>query len=151
MEQATNLARLMVTRWGMSEALGPVSLAPRNGSFLPGQGALGVGTGKVLSEATSQLVDGEVRRVLDECYDRAVQLLHQHREQLEALARALLEHDTLDEGEVLRVTGLPRAPRLETLPVPAGVGEGATGAPLAAALTTPGGGGSPPVPGSGTG
>jgi hypothetical protein len=116
-------------------------LVLRNGSFLPGQGALGVGTGKVLSEVTSQLVDGEVRRVLDECYDRAVQLLHQHREQLEALARALLEHDTLDEGEVLRVTGLPRAPRLETLPVPAGVGEGATGAPLAAALTTPVGAG----------
>jgi cell division protease FtsH len=67
MEQATNLARQMVTRWGMSEALGPVTLASRDNQFLPGQGGFGVQGGSGLSETTSQLVDGEVRRILDEC------------------------------------------------------------------------------------
>jgi cell division protease FtsH len=68
MEQATNMARQMVTRWGMSEALGPVTLAQRVNQFLPGQSFEPQG-GNALSEATSQLVDGEVRRILDECYD----------------------------------------------------------------------------------
>jgi cell division protease FtsH len=117
-DQATGLARQMVTRWGMSEALGPVALAPRDSSFLPSQGAFHA-TGRALSEATSQLVDAEVRRILDECYADAVRLLQLHRDQLEALARALLEKETLDEQAILRVTGLPPAPQLETLPVSA--------------------------------
>jgi cell division protease FtsH len=119
MEQATNLARQMVTRWGMSEALGPVTLASRDNRYLQGQPAFAAGGGG-LSEATSQLVDGEVRRILDECYDDAVRLLQEHRQQLEALAKALLDRETLDEQEILNVTSLPRAPRLETLPIPAG-------------------------------
>src|SRR3712207_5156486 len=107
----------MVTRWGMSEALGPVTLAPRENQFLPGQDGFGIaGPSKALSEATGQLVDGEVRRILDECYGEAVRLLRERRRELEVLAKALLEHETLDEQEILRITGLPRAPRLETLP-----------------------------------
>jgi cell division protease FtsH len=120
-EQATNMARQMVTRWGMSEALGPVTLASRDNQFLPGQ-TFGPQGGNGLSEATSQLVDGEVRRILDECYDDAVRLLQEYRQQLEALAAALLDRETLDEQEILDVTGLPRAPQLETLPIPAGHG-----------------------------
>lgn len=121
MEQATNMARQMVTRWGMSEALGPVTLAQRDNQFLPGQ-SFGPQGGNALSEATSQLVDGEVRRILDECYDDAVRLLRDHRRPLEVLAAALLDRETLDEQEILRVTGLPRAPQLETMPIPARVG-----------------------------
>jgi cell division protease FtsH len=128
MEQATNMARQMVTRWGMSEALGPVTLASRDNPYLQGQPAFGAGGGG-LSEATSQLVDGEVRRILDECYDDAVRLLQEHRQQLEALAKALLDRETLDEQEILTVTGLPRAPRLETLPIPAGRDGRAAGLP----------------------
>jgi cell division protease FtsH len=120
MEQATNLARQMVTRWGMSEALGPVTLASRENQFLPVQGGFGVQGGSGLSETTSQLVDGEVRRILDDCYDDAVRLLREHRQQLEVLAHALIQHETLDEHEILDVTGLPRAPHLETLPIPSG-------------------------------
>jgi cell division protease FtsH len=129
MEQATNLSRQMITRWGMSEALGPVTLAPRDNQFLPGQKGFGMGGGRDLSEATNQLVDGEVRRILDECYDDAVRLLQEHRQQLEALAKALLDRETLDEQEILTVTGLPRAPRLETLPIPAGRDGRAAGLP----------------------
>jgi cell division protease FtsH len=131
MEQATNLVRQMVTRWGMSEALGPVSLAPRENTFLGGQDGFGAGPSSALSEATRQLVDSEVRRILDECYDEAVERLRERRGALDALARALLEHETLDEAEILRVTGLPRAPRLETLPVPARPAEGRAGVPAA--------------------
>jgi cell division protease FtsH len=118
MEQATNLARQMVTRWGMSEALGPVTLSTRDSGFLGTPEAYGMSASKPYSEATAQLVDAEVRRILDECYDEAVKLLREHRGQLEALAEALLERETLDEQEILRVTGLKRAPRLETLPIP---------------------------------
>jgi cell division protease FtsH len=115
----------------MSEALGPVTLAPRENQFLPGQGGFGGPGGAGLSGATSELVDGEVRRILDGCYDDAVRLLREHRQQLEVLAQALIQHETLDEHEILNVTGLPRAPRLETLPIPAR-GDGApTGAALA--------------------
>jgi cell division protease FtsH len=121
MEQATNMARQMVTRWGMSEALGPVTLAQRANQFLPGQNFGGQG-GNAFSEATSQLVDSEVRRILDECYDDAVRLLRDYRQPLEVLAAALLDRETLDEDEILRVTGLPRAPQLETLPIPARAG-----------------------------
>jgi cell division protease FtsH len=149
-EQATGLARQMVTRWGMSEALGPVALAPRDNAFLPGQDGFGMGANRQLSEATSQLVDGEVRRILDECFAEAVRRLQEHRGPLEALARALLEHETLDEREILRVTGLPRAPRLETLPIPVGADVGAVGVPAPAAMSTPGTGGSPPARGSPT-
>src|SRR5215211_7708825 len=120
-EQATNLARQMVTRWGMSEALGPVTLASRDNQFLPGQ-SFGQQGGNALSEATSQLVDGEVRRILDVCYDDAVRLLRDHRQPLETLAAALLDRETLDEQEILRVTGLPHAPPLETMPIPASPG-----------------------------
>jgi cell division protease FtsH len=129
MEQATNLARQMVTRWGMSEALGPVTLSSRDNPYLQGQPTFGAGGGG-FSEATSQLVDGEVRRILDECYGDAVRLLQEHRRQLEALAKALLDRETLDEQEILNVTGLPRAPRLETLPIPAGRDGRADGLPL---------------------
>jgi cell division protease FtsH len=112
------MARQMVTRWGMSEALGPVTLASRDNQFLPGQ-SFGSQGGAGLSEATSQLVDGEVRRILDECYDDAVRLLREYRQPLEVLAAALLDRETLDEQEILDVTGLPRAPQLETLPISA--------------------------------
>lgn len=118
LEQATNLARQMVTRWGMSEKLGPVALAGRDNPYLSTD-AYGMGASKPFSEATAQLVDAEVKRILDECYQEALELLRQHHDALERLVRTLLEQETLDEQEILRVTGLPRAPRLETMPVPA--------------------------------
>jgi cell division protease FtsH len=106
MEQATNLARMMVTRWGMSEKLGPVTLAPRNDGFLGTPDPFA--TSRPYSEATAQLIDAEVQRILQESYDQGLQLLREHRDRLDALAAALLEHETLDEQEILQVTGLTR-------------------------------------------
>jgi cell division protease FtsH len=118
-QQATELARQMVTRWGMSEKLGPVTLSPRDDPFLRGGSFPGVGAEKPYSEATAQVVDGETERILTECYTSGVQLLRDHRDALDRLAQALLEHETLDEQEILRVTQLPPAPRSNEAPVAA--------------------------------
>ena len=100
MVQATHIARNMVGRWGMSEAIGPVSV-------LDDQQQDPFGRPQV-SDDTMRLVDSEVRRVLDESYERAVQLLTEHRTQLEALAEALLAKETLEEAEAYEVAGIPR-------------------------------------------
>ena len=116
-EQATNLARAMVTRWGMSEKLGTVQLAPRENPYLGGPG--GYGGEKPFSEETARAIDEEVLRIIDESHEEARRLLTKHRGELEALAQALLERETLDEEEILEVTGLPPAPPLENTKVPA--------------------------------
>jgi cell division protease FtsH len=111
-EQATNLARRMVTRWGMSEKLGMVQLAPRENRFLGGSG--GFEGPKPFSEVTAQLIDSEVVRIIAESHEEARRLLTNHRGALDVLANALLTRETLDEQEILSVTGLPPAPALET-------------------------------------
>ena len=103
-EQATNLARRMVTRWGMSEELGMVQLAPRENPYLRGSGSYG--GERPYSEETARTIDEEVSRVIDGSHE-ACHLLKEHRKELEALAQALLERETLDEEEILKVTGLP--------------------------------------------
>jgi cell division protease FtsH len=111
-EQATQLARSMVTRWGMSDQLGMVQLAPRENPYL---GAVpGYNEPRMASEETSRTIDAEVRRIIGECHDQAMKLLEGHRAQLDALAEALLARETLDEDDILAVTGLPRAPVLES-------------------------------------
>jgi cell division protease FtsH len=110
-EQATDLARRMVTRWGMSEELGPVELAPRQNPYLGGSG--GYGGEKPFSEETARTIDEEVLRILDESHEEARRLLTKHRNELDALAQALLARETLDEEEILEVTGLPPAPPLD--------------------------------------
>jgi cell division protease FtsH len=114
-QQATDLARQMVTRWGMSEKLGPVTLSPREDPYLRGDSFPGLG-GKPYSEATAKTVDDEVERILQECYTDGVRLLTEHRDALDRLARALLEHETLDEQEILRVSQLPPARRTDESP-----------------------------------
>jgi cell division protease FtsH len=116
-QQATDMARQMVTRWGMSDKLGPVTLAPREDPFLRGESYPGLGTSKPYSEATAEVVDDEVERILQECYANGVQLLRDHRDALDRLATALLEHETLDEQEILRVTELQPAPRTNEAPL----------------------------------
>ena len=111
-EQATNLARNMVTRWGMSERLGMVQLAPRENPYLSGVG--GMGASRPFSEDTARAIDAEVLAIINDSHDEARQLLSEHRAALDALATALLEQETLDERQILEVTGLPPAPALET-------------------------------------
>jgi cell division protease FtsH len=111
-EQATNLARAMVTRWGMSEKLGMVQLAERQNPYLAGVG--GFTDSKAFSEETARVVDAEIHRIITECYDEAQRRLSEHRPQLDALASALLERETLDEQEILDVTGLTPVPQTES-------------------------------------
>jgi cell division protease FtsH len=118
MQQATDLARQMVTRWGMSEKLGPVTLAPRDDPFLSREG-FGFGSSKPYSEATAQVVDAEVERILQECYVNGVRMLKENRGALDRLATALLERETLDEQEIITVSGIPRAPRSSEAPLAA--------------------------------
>jgi cell division protease FtsH len=106
----------MVTRWGMSEKLGPVTLAPRDDSFLRDPFG-GLGAQRPYSEATAQMVDAEVERILTECYAAGVQLLREHRDALDRLAQALLERETLDEQEILNVTQLQPPPRSRETPL----------------------------------
>jgi cell division protease FtsH len=111
-EQATALARRMVTRWGMSDRIGMVQLAPRENPYLGGSG--GYAGERPFSEATAEAIDTEVLKIISESHDKATRLLGEHRKQLDALAEALLARETLNEQEILQVTGLPPAPALET-------------------------------------
>jgi cell division protease FtsH len=117
-EQATGIARSMVTRWGMSDALGMVQLAPHPNPYLGNP--LGSGGEKFCSDETARLVDLEVLAIIEQCHAEAVRLLNLHRRELDALVRALLERDTLDEREILEITRLPPAPQLEGRPLPPG-------------------------------
>lgn len=112
-EQATNLARMMVTRWGMSDALGTVQLAPRENPYLSRLGGSyggGLGGERSFSEKTAGEIDAEVRRIIDDCHKEARILLDAHRRQLDLLAVALVAQETLEEQEILEITGLPPAP-----------------------------------------
>src|SRR6185437_15279463 len=123
-EQATALARRMVTRWGMSERVGMVQLAPRENPYLSNPEGYGAFAGsKPFSEETAQVIDEEVRKIIDESRDEAMRLLREHRAALDALAQALLERETLNEDQILEVTGLPRAPALEPGMLPRTIGE----------------------------
>ena len=86
-EQATGLARRMVTRWGMSERLGMVQLAPRENPYL--SGANGYGGARPFSEETAEAIDAEVRKIIGESHDEAKRLLSAHRKQLDALVDSL--------------------------------------------------------------
>jgi cell division protease FtsH len=116
-EQASGLARNMVTRWGMSDKVGMVQLAPRENPYLGNQ-AVFPGE-KPFSEETARLIDAEVQRIIGESHAEALRLLRTHRKALDALVEALLAKETLNEQEILDVTGLPPAPALETRPLAA--------------------------------
>ncbi len=107
LEQVTRIARQMVGRWGMSERIGLVTVLPGPGEespLFPGMGPGGV------SDETRELVDEEVRRIVDECYERARRMLADNRGRLERLARALLDNETLDEADAYRAAGFERKP-----------------------------------------
>ena len=102
LEQATRVARQMVGRWGMSDALGPVSLLPGPGH----QPAFGL-DGDQPAPATLELLDAEVRRLLDEGDEHARRILAEHRAHLDRLVEALLAAETLDAEDAYRAAGIP--------------------------------------------
>jgi cell division protease FtsH len=103
-QQLTEIARQMVARWGMSTAIGPLAVASTDGRgpYYPG--------GSEVSERTQQLVDEEMRRIVDEAHEQVLALLKEHRSQLDSLAEALLEHETLDEDDAYAAAGVDREP-----------------------------------------
>jgi cell division protease FtsH len=104
--QLTEIARQMVGRWGMSPAIGPIAVLPRDGTgpFLP--------AGTEASADTQKLIDAEVRRIVDESHKQVVALLEENRNKLDSLAGALLEHETLDQEDAYAAAGvaMPSAP-----------------------------------------
>ena len=110
LQQVTRIAHEMVTRWGMSPKVGPLNYSDGDG---------GMFQQRPYSEATAQLIDDEVRRIAEECLAEAERLLTEHRSQLDTLAHALLKNDSLDEGEILEVTGVKPAAAEEAAPAPA--------------------------------
>jgi cell division protease FtsH len=112
MQQATDLARQMVTRWGMSARLGPVTLASRDGGSSGNLETFGFGGSKPYGAATADAIDAEVQRLLEDAAGEANRLLRAHRPQLDALAAALLEQETMDEPAIRLATGLLVIPRV---------------------------------------
>jgi cell division protease FtsH len=94
----------MVGRWGMSEAIGPLAVIPTDG-----RGPLLPGSSEV-SAHTQQLIDEEVRRIVDEAHQEVVALLTGNRARLDSLVEALLEHETLDEDEAYAAARVSRTP-----------------------------------------
>jgi cell division protease FtsH len=110
-EQLTQIAREMVGRWGMSDKLGPITLLPRDG-----QGPLLPGASET-SPQTQWLIDQEVQHLVEDAHGEVTQLLSEHRDQLDNLAHALLEAETLDAPDAYAAAGVPmRAAELQPEP-----------------------------------
>ncbi|HET9350925.1 MAG TPA: ATP-dependent zinc metalloprotease FtsH, partial [Burkholderiales bacterium] len=96
-ERATEIARRMVTQWGMSDELGPMVYGENEGEIFLGRS---ITTHKNVSEATMQKVDAEIRRIIDQQYRLARKLLEDNRDKVEAMAKALLELETIDADQI---------------------------------------------------
>ncbi|HEV2121906.1 MAG TPA: ATP-dependent zinc metalloprotease FtsH, partial [Chloroflexota bacterium] len=105
LKQATQIARQMVARWGMSEKVGLIYAAQSDDGFLGSDAAMPEMPRDISNELVA-LVDSETKRILQESYDEVRQTLHHERHRLDALAEALLEDESLDEEDIRRVTGL---------------------------------------------
>jgi cell division protease FtsH len=99
LEQVTNIARGMVARWGMSERVGRLSALPSDAQQAYGLAA---------APQTLDVIDSEMRRIVDDCYEEALRKLTEHRGQLDALAEALLASETLEEADAYRIAGITR-------------------------------------------
>jgi cell division protease FtsH len=134
-QRATDLARRMVTQWGMSDVLGPMVYGEEEGEVFLGRS---VTTHKNMSEATMQTVDKEIRRILDEQYALARRLLDENRDKVEAMTTALLEWETIDAEQVkdIMAGNPPRAPKLPSAP-PAPKADDGGAADGASAATAP--------------
>jgi len=109
-ERATDMARKMVTQWGMSDALGPMVYGENDGEVFLGRS---VTTHKNVSESTMQKVDEEIRRIIDQQYALARGLIEANRDKIEAMTQALLEWETIDADQINDIMdgNPPRAPK----------------------------------------
>jgi len=97
LEQVTKMARNMVCKWGMSDAIGPLSLGDKNDEIFIGRD---IGHFKDYSEETAKLIDAEVRRIVEQASDTAERLLNEHRETLDKVAAALLDRETISGKDI---------------------------------------------------
>ncbi len=113
-ERATGIARDMVTRFGMSEALGPMVYGENEGEVFLGRS---ITTHKNLSEVTLEKVDAEIRKIIDDQYALARRLLEENRDKVEAMTAALLEWETIDAEQIADImAGRPPRPPKPTAP-----------------------------------
>jgi cell division protease FtsH len=96
-ERATEIARNMVTRWGLSDRLGPLTYSEESGEVFLGRS---VTQHKQVSDVTAHAIDEEVRRLIDTNYDRAKSILQANLEKLHKMAEALIKYETIDEAQI---------------------------------------------------
>jgi cell division protease FtsH len=109
--RASQIARNMVTKWGLSEKLGPLMYAEEEHEVFLGRG--GGGQGASFSGETAKLIDSEVRSIIDQCYGTAKQILTDNRDKLDAMADALMKYETIDADQIddIMAGRTPREPR----------------------------------------
>jgi len=109
--RASQIARNMVTKWGLSEKLGPLMYAEEEGEVFLGRG--GGGQNASFSGETAKLIDSEVRSIIDQCYGTAKQILTDNRDKLDAMADALMKYETIDAEQIddIMAGRTPREPR----------------------------------------
>ena len=109
--RASQIARNMVTKWGLSEKLGPLMYAEEEGEVFLGRG--GGGQSASFSGETAKLIDSEVRSIIDQCYGTAKQILTDNRDKLDAMADALMKYETIDADQIDDIMSgrTPREPR----------------------------------------
>ena len=113
-EQATALARRMVTQFGMSEQIGMIAVGDREQEIFLGRE---FGQRREVSERTAEMVDDEVKRLVDEAYEKARKILNENRELLDRIAAALLERETIDREDLdLLRDGKPLPPQAPSVP-----------------------------------
>jgi cell division protease FtsH len=137
-ERATEMARRMVTQWGMSDALGTMVYGENDGEVFLGRS---VTTHKNVSEATMQKVDAEIRRIVDEQYRLARRLIEENRDKIEAMTKALLEWETIDSDQINDIMEgrEPRPPKPPVVQAPPPVPP-VDGAPAGSTAPNPGAG-----------
>ncbi|MFD2645681.1 ATP-dependent zinc metalloprotease FtsH [Pseudomonas japonica] len=109
--RASQIARNMVTKWGLSEKLGPLMYAEEEGEVFLGRGSGSQHTN--VSGETAKLIDSEVRSIIDQCYATAKQILTENRDKLDAMADALMKYETIDAEQIddIMAGRTPREPR----------------------------------------
>ena len=109
--RASQIARNMVTKWGLSEKLGPLMYAEEEGEVFLGRG--GGGQSASFSGETAKLIDSEARSIIDQCYGTAKQILTDNRDKLDAMADALMKYETIDAEQIddIMAGRTPREPR----------------------------------------
>jgi cell division protease FtsH len=134
-ERATDLARRMVTQWGMSDNLGPMVYGENEGEVFLGRS---ITTHKNVSEATMQQVDAEIRRIVDQQYAHARRVIEENRDKVERMARALLEWETIDSDQVEDIMAgrEPRPPKPATAPPAPPPSQGDSSSPAPSGNTT---------------